>query len=25
VRLPRVLAERRRFVEIQIHISEGSP
>ena len=25
VRLPRVAAERRRFVEIQIHIAEGSP
>jgi HSP20 family protein len=25
VRLPRVLAERRRFLEIQIHIAEGNP
>ena len=25
VRLPRVLDERRRFVEIQIHIAEGNP
>ena len=25
VRLPRVAAERRRFVEIQIHVAEGSP
>jgi hypothetical protein len=25
VRLPRVLAERRRFVEIQIHVAEGMP
>ena len=25
VRLPRVLAERRHFVEIQIHVAEGNP
>jgi HSP20 family molecular chaperone IbpA len=25
VRLPRVIAERRHFVEIQIHVTEGNP